>query len=164
MHAQEMDTSESQEDALKRTTEALRQRFDGRLRVIARQSIRYWFNQDRLDRLLAQYVNTLEDCELIYAIDRNGRQVSSNIFPGRIDTSAFGQDLSDRPCAINVSDMREIARRGAFACDAYVSKATRRPCVTVIYAVTSDASLMGFIAADIRPDPELEGVPTSRST
>lgn len=161
MHAQETDTRDPQQDLARHTAEILRRRFDGRLRVIAMQSIRYWFNQDRLDRMLAQYINTLEGCELIYAIDRSGRQVSSNIFPGRIDAGAFGQDLSDRPCAINVSDLRDIARRGAFACDAYLSKATRRPCVTVMYAVMSESSLMGFIAADFHPDADFEGMERS---
>lgn len=163
MHAQDMDTRESLRELAKHATDILRRRFDGRLRVIAKQSVRYWFNQERLDRMLSQYVNLLEGCELVYAIDRSGRQVSSNIYPDRIDASAFGQDLSDRPFAMNVSDMRDIARRGAFACDAYVSRATQQPCITVMYAVTSDSSLMGFIAADLHPDPELDGSRAGRA-
>lgn len=154
MHAHESDMQDLSPDLPERPTEVLRQRFDGRLRVIAKQAVTYWFNQERLDRLLAQYVGALEGCELIYAIDQSCRQVSSNVYSDRIDTSAFGQDLSDRPYGISLSVMRDIARQGAFACDAYLSQATQRPCVTVMYPVTSDASLMGFIAADFYPDPE----------
>lgn len=47
----------------------LSKRFDGKLRVIARQSVTVWFNRDRLDRLLAQYIGVLDGCQLIYAVD-----------------------------------------------------------------------------------------------
>ena len=151
MQASETDIQESLRNLDRRTHEALSRRFDGRLRVIARQSVAYWFNQDRLDKLLAQYICSLEGCELIYAIDESGRQVSSNILSTSIDTSAFGQDLSQRPYAVSLSVLRDVANHGAFACDAYVSRATWRPCVTVMYGVTSGSSLMGFIAADFYP-------------
>lgn len=134
--------------------EALSQKFDGRLRVIAKQSVTYWFNHDKLDKLLAQYIGSLEGCKLIYAIDQSGRQVSSNVHAKLVDTSAFGQDLSQRPYAVSLSVLRDVAFHGAFACDEYVSQATQRPCVTVMYAVTSGASLMGFIAADFYPPEE----------
>lgn len=152
MQASETNTQESLWDPARRSREALSRHFDGRLRVIAKQSVTYWFNQDRLDRLLAQYIGSLESCELIYAIDQSGRQVSSNIFSASIDTSAYGQDLSQRPYAVSLSVLRDVARHGAFACDSYVSHATGRPCVTVMYGVTSGLSLMGFIAADFYPD------------
>lgn len=134
--------------------EALSQKFDGRLRVIAKQSVTYWFNHDKLDKLLAQYIGSLEGCKLIYAIDQSGRQVSSNVHAKLVDTSAFGQDLSQRPYAVSLSVLRDVAFHGAIACDEYVSQATQRPCVTVMYAVTSGASLMGFIAADFYPPEE----------
>jgi hypothetical protein len=134
--------------------EALSQKFDGRLRVIAKQSVTYWFSHDKLDRLLAQYIGSLEGCKLIYAIDQSGRQVSSNVHAKLVDTGAFGQDLSQRPYAVSLSVLRDVAFHGAFACDEYVSQATQRPCVTVMYGVTSGASLMGFIAADFYPPEE----------
>lgn len=134
--------------------ETLSERFGDRLRVIARQSITYWFNHDKLDKLLAQYVGSLEGCELIYAIDQSGRQVSSNIYSGSIDSRALGQDLSNRPYTISISVLRDVSLQGAFACDAYVSQTTQRPCVTVMYGVTSGSSLMGFIAADFYPSDD----------
>ena len=131
--------------------EALSRNFDGRLRVIAKLSVTYWFNQDRLDKLLGQYVGSLEGCELIYAIDEGGRQISSNISSTSTDSSAYGQDLSQRPYAVSLSVLGNVARHGAFACDTYVSHTTQRPCVTVMHVVTSGSSLMGFIAADFYP-------------
>lgn len=140
-----------------RNDQMLCRRFEGRLRVIARQSVTYWFNRERLDKLLLQYIGSFDGCELIYAIDQSGRQVSSNIYSTAIDTSAFGQDLSQRPYAVSLSVLRNVALHGAFACDAYVSQATRRPCITLMYGVTSGSSLMGFIAADFFPEPESPG-------
>jgi len=138
-------------NASKQDHESLSERFGGRLRVIAKQSVTYWFNQDRLDKLLAQYIGALEGCELLYAIDASGRQVSSNVYPTSIDTGANGQDLSQRPYSVSLSVLSNIARQSAFACDAYISHATSRPCITLMYGVTSESSLMGFVAADFYP-------------
>lgn len=144
----ESDIQETSRDTGGQDHESLSRRYGGRLRVVARQSVTYWFNQNRLDKLLAQYVGALEGCELLYAIDADGRQVSSNVYPRSIDTSAFGQDLSERPYSMSLSVLSDVARQGAFACDAYISHATSQPCITLMYGVTSDSSLMGFIAAD----------------
>lgn len=108
-------------ESVARHDETLSQQFNNRLRVIAMQAVTYWFSHDRLDNLLAQYIGSLENCELLYAIDTSGRQISSNIYATSIDLSAYGQDLS------------------------------RRPCATVMYGVTAGASFMGFIAADFYP-------------
>lgn len=134
--------------------EALTQRFGGRLRVVSKQAVTVWFNHDRIDRLLASYIATLEGCELIYAIDASGRQISSNIYPNTIDTGAYGQDLSRRPYALSLSVLNNVASQGAFACDTYVSQATQIPCVTLMHGVVSESSLLGFVAADFYPGGE----------
>ena len=134
--------------------EALSQRFGGRLRVVSKQAVTVWFNHDRIDHLLASYVGTLEGCELIYAIDASGRQVSSNIHPNAIDIGAYGQDLSQRPYTLSLSFLNNVASHGAFACGAYVSQATQSPCVTLMHGVASGPSLLGFIAADFYPGDE----------
>lgn len=132
----------------------LSKRFDSQLRVLAKQSVTVWFNRDRLDRLLAGYVGVLEGCQLIYAIDVSGRQVSSNIHTNSIDVSAYGQDLSRRPYAVSLSVLNNAAFHGAFACNTYTSQVTMDSCVTVMYGVTSGTSLLGFIAADFYPPSE----------
>lgn len=144
----------SAEDSLALDSLKLSKQLDGRLRVIARQSTTVWFNQDRLDRLLAQYVGVLENCELIYAIDANGKQVSSNISIHAIDTSAYGQDLSTRPYTVNLSVLNDPGAHGAFACRMYTSQVTLHPCVTILYGVTCRSTLLGYIATDITQSPE----------
>lgn len=130
--------------------EELRRRFDGPLRAIARQSVKSWFNQNRLDKLLAEKVNLLEDCELIYAMNADGRQVSSNVHPGSIDSGAYGQDLSRRPYVVSLAALNKGAFHGGFVCDTYISRVTQHPCVTLMYRVCSGQSLLGYIAADFR--------------
>ena len=141
--------SETARNYMAEEKSALSKRLDGRMRVIAKQSVTVWFNRDRLDKLLAGYISQLDNCELLYAIDESGRQVSSNIHVDSIDSSAYGQDLSQRPYAISLSVLNNVAAHGAFACGAYTSQVTQRQCVTVMYGVSSVASLMGYIAADI---------------
>jgi len=141
----------SDQQSAERSHEDLREQFDGRLRVIAKQAETYWSDRSQLDNLLAQYVGVLEGCELLYAIDRAGQQVSSNIRPGEIDADSFGQDLSGRPYSESLSLLKDVAFRGAFACEEYLSRETQRTCVTVMYGVRSSGSLLGFIAADFYP-------------
>ena len=129
----------------------LGQRFDTSLRLIARRSVRVWFNRGRLDQVLSENVGVCPHCELLYAIDSDGRQVSSNIRTGAIDADAYGQDLSRRPYSVSLSVLNNAAFLGAFLCDTYISQASRRPCVTVMYGVTAGQSVLGYIAADFDP-------------
>ena len=126
--------------------------FDVPLRLIARRSVRVWFNRGRLDQVLSENAGACPHCELLYAIDDDGRQVSSNIRAGAIDPDAYGQDLSRRPYSVSLSVLNNAAFQGAFLCDAYISQVSRRPCVTVMYGVTAGQSVLGFIAADFDPD------------
>lgn len=128
--------------------EAVGRRYDGQLGVVARQSVTVWFNRERLDRILASYVNALENCEMLYAIDTDGRQVSSNVLPDTIDASAHGQDLSGRPYSVNLRVLQSPLTNGAFACRSYISQATQQPCITVLHGVSRDGALLGYIAAD----------------
>ena len=138
-------------NSIERDDAAVSRRFDVPLRLIARRSVRVWFNRGRLDRLLVENVAACPHCELIYAIDSDGRQISSNIRTDSIDPDAFGQDLSGRPYSVRLSVLNNAAFQGAFLCDAYISQATQRPCVTVMHGVTSGASILGFIAVDLDP-------------
>lgn len=131
--------------------DALIRCYDTPLRLIARRSVRVWFNQGRLDQVLVENVGACPHCELLYAIDSDGRQVSSNIRPGTLDVAAYGQDLSRRPYAVSLAVLNNAPFQGAFVCDAYISQATGRPCVTVMYGVTSGQSVLGYLAADCDP-------------
>lgn len=129
--------------------EDLCRKYDAPLRAIARRAVRVWFNRERLDQVLADNIAACPHCELIYAIDAGGRQISSNIQAGSVDPDTYGQDLSRRPYSVRLSVLNNAAFRGAFLCDAYISQVTQRPCVTVMCGVTSGPTTLGFIAADL---------------
>jgi hypothetical protein len=90
-------------------------------------------------------------CDLLYAIDTDGRQVSSNIYERSIDRGTYGQDLSFRPYLVTMPLLSNAAFQGAFLCDVYTSQVTQRPCVTVMCGVTSGPTTLGYIAADLDP-------------
>jgi hypothetical protein len=136
-------------DSLRDNLEAFRVLLDAPLRTVARRALRVWFNRERLDQVLAASIKTCPHCELIYAINPDGHQMSSNIYASSIDHSAYGQDLSQRPYSVTLSILNNAAYQGAFVCDIYVSQVTQRPCVTVMCAVTSGPTVLGFVAADL---------------
>ena len=131
--------------------EALCRQYDAPLRAIARRAVRVWFNRERLDQVLAETIEGCPHCELVYAIDASGRQISSNVQADAIDPAAYGQDLSRRPYAVRLTVLNNAAFRGAFLCDAYISQVNQRPCVTVMCGVTSGPTTLGYIAADLDP-------------
>lgn len=129
--------------------DALRALFHAPLRLIARHAVRVWFNRMRLDDVLSEAIGDCFQCDLLYAIDTGGRQVSSNVYERSIDADTYGQDLSLRPYLVTMPLLSEAAFQGAFLCDVYTSQVTRRPCVTVMCGVTSGPTTLGFIAADL---------------
>jgi len=143
--------TESLRESVNRQQNELRALFHAPLRSIARRAVRVWFNRERLDGVLAEVMHECFQCDLLYAIDTDGRQVSSDIYEASIDPGSYGQDLSLRPYLISMPLPSKAAFLGAFLCDVYTSQVTRRPCVTVMCGVTSGPTTLGFIAADLDP-------------
>lgn len=119
------------------------------MRALARRAVRVWFNQGRLDTLFSEAIEDYLPCDTLYAIDTYGFQVSSNVSSGGIDTTACGQDLSQRPYHVTIPLLNNAAYQGVFVCDAYISCLTQRPCVTVMRGVTTGPVTLGFLAADL---------------
>lgn len=114
--------------------------------------MRVWFNRERVDQALsgAWAQQPPLPCDLIYAIDTQGRQVSSNAYPAVLDRDAYHQDLSRHPYAIPTAVLNNAAFQGVFLLP-IISQVTHRPCVTLMYGVTSGPVALGFIAADLNP-------------
>ena len=140
----------SLQDSIRDDHEALSALLDQPLRTIARRALKVWFYRERLDQMLVASISECPHCKLLYAIDPNGRQLSSNVYAGTIDEGTCGQDLSQRPYSVTLSVLNNAAYQGTFVCDTYISQVTLRPCVTVMCAVTSGPTVLGFIAADLR--------------
>jgi hypothetical protein len=136
-------------DTVQQVNAGLCAHYEEPLRMLARRAVRVWFNHERLDQLLADTLRHRLRCDLLYAINSDGRQLSSNVWQDKIDSGAYGQDLSQRPYSVTTSILNNAAYQGVFLCDAYVSQVTRRPCITLMCGVTCGPTTLGFIAADL---------------
>lgn len=129
--------------------EALVTLYNAPMRALASRAVRVWFNHARLDQLLCENITEFLECDMLYAIDANGIQVSSNICEASIDRNAYRQDLSHRPYHVTIPHLNDAAFQKAFLCEVYISHLTQSPCVTVLRGVTVGPATLGFIAADL---------------
>lgn len=102
-----------------------------------------WPDADAVDQVLAKGFVTLPYCHLLYALDRGGKQLSSNVSPEGRETQWRGQDLSGRPYLAG-----SLPFRGFVLSRAYLSARSLKPCITAVQAVRRADLLAGFIAAD----------------
>lgn len=118
---------------------------------LAKQCAEVWGSRKSVDNVLGTRVVQaggcagMPSCELLYAVDVEGRQISSNISRGHRDNSAVGQNLSSRPYFSTDNTRGELSLS-----DVYISKVTRRSCLTAICRVVDNGIHKGFIAADFR--------------
>ena len=95
------------------------------------------------DNLLFALKKTVPYCHLVYVLDVNGRQISSNISHEGPDSTWYGQDLSQRPF-FNTS----LPFRGMILSQVYLSDRSLQSCITAIHAINQGDQLLGFLAAD----------------
>ena len=122
--------------------------------VLAELCTRSWGDRDRLDGILRAALADMPVCQLIYAIDTYGRQVSSNVGRDAIDRGKYGQNLAHRPYLSNA-----IPYKGFLLSDVYLNTPPdRRSCITALQAVADGSKMLGFVAADfyLRDLPQLE--------
>lgn len=105
-----------------------------------------WHDRALLDDALWCYLRSKVNhrCRMLYAIDLDGRQLSSNISADETDDSNIGQDLSDRPYLGLVEQMQDNFALSTV----YLDKRRRRPCITALQRVLSNGETLGYIAAD----------------
>ncbi len=102
-----------------------------------------WPDADAIDERLRESLSMLPNCQLLYAWDLNGIELSSMVRASGPDPSWRGRNLSDRPYLKN-----HLPFKGVMLSSVYVSKYTFEYCLTVLQAVRRDDQLLGFIAAD----------------
>ena len=106
-----------------------------------------WDDPCLVDRELQKFLKIKTDhrCRLLYVVDLNGVQYSSNISDDNIDDSIVGQDLSQRPYLGHL----EVGKNTPLMLsDVYIDKKTRKPCITALYNIMRNGEVAGYIAAD----------------
>lgn len=106
-----------------------------------------WYDRKRIDTKLNSFLKQRKNhrCRLLYVIDKQGLQHSSNISVDDIDESIIGQNLSNRPYLENLDTNKDSA---LILSDVYIDKQTRKPCITAMYPVLLDDEIVGYVAAD----------------
>jgi len=128
-------------------------RLESPMAELARRCAASWRERDRLDEMLTQALADMPVCQLLYATDTNGRQVSSNVGRQGIDRGKCGQNLAHRPYLASA-----VPYQGFLLSDVYLGVNDRRSCITAVQAVAEGATMLGFVAADfyLRDLPQLE--------
>lgn len=103
-----------------------------------------WSDPDQLDRALQAAFPHIDGCKLLYAVDCDGRQYSSNISASGIDATVRGDNLSHRPY---IAAMRPAS--SFLLSDVYISRTDFHPCVTALQQVRDhNGRILGCVAGD----------------
>lgn len=128
--------------AIRERRAMLTARLSERLERIANSLEKDIDDPNKLDSTLAGAVQDLVPAYLLYVVDRQGKQLSSNISPKGCDPSKRGQDLSIRPY------FRVATAANMLLSQVYVSRMTGMPCITAVQCIHNGAHTLGYLAAD----------------
>ncbi|MEA1890323.1 MAG: PDC sensor domain-containing protein [Pseudomonadota bacterium] len=102
-----------------------------------------WNEPAEMDMMLSQAINEVPGCQLMYAFDRKAHRVSQNISVLGVDLDSPGKDLSGRPF------LACVRPRQLSLSDVYLSRVTKRSCITAIHIVRDESGRhRGYLAAD----------------
>jgi hypothetical protein len=100
--------------------------------------------EEKMEAVLNEAFPSVPYCKLLYALNTNAIQITSNISCDGLVVEHFGRNRSDRPYmseALLVTDF--------LLCEAYISLRALRPSLTAIQFVrNANGVVLGFIGAD----------------
>jgi len=131
--------------------EALASTVSKPLAALAQKCAEVWPYADQLDPILQSAFPNVPNCQLLYAWDVDGVEISSMVQKDNIDTSWRGRDLSNRPYLKN-----NLPFKGVMLSSVYHSVFSKEQCITALQAVSREDALLGFIAADFALSDLLE--------
>lgn len=123
--------------------EALATIIDKPLEALAERCVPVWDDIDGLDQLLQEAHKEIPFAQLLFALNVDGVQRSSNVGADQVDLNWRGLDQSKRPYL-----MKKLPYRGIMLSSVYLSLATHKQCITGLHAVTRNDELLGFVCAD----------------
>lgn len=109
-----------------------------------------------LERLLGENLDRISYCKHLYALDKQGVQLTHNCTRGDNDDSYFGRDRMGRPYMQGIVGFTDFRLS-----EAYISRNQRRPSVTAIQVIRDhEGALVGFLGADydLRELPHTEAL------
>ena len=123
------------------------------MRRVARRCAKVWEDRPSLDHLLTESMPKVPYVSYLYALDRNGIQISSNASCDGLMPEDFGRDRSHRPYMTSLPPNRDMSLS-----EAYISLRANRPSVTAIQRVYRDDQFIGYLGGDF----DLRGLPITK--
>ena len=124
---------EKLKDAIHQQRTVLAERLREPLWRLADKAIPVWGQREKLDSVLTEGFDTIPCAMFLYALDRNGIQISDNVGTGGLLPEHYGRDRSQRPY------MKEaVPASGFLLSDAYISQRGNRPSLTALQLVRQD--------------------------
>ncbi|WP_197512899.1 hypothetical protein [Acidihalobacter aeolianus] len=140
--------------------------------------VELWSERSLLDNLLQDAFSSIPHCKYLYAMNREGVQISSSMSREGLISKHFERDRSDRPYmreALSLAGFLDKQRETHYQqwpyteggmqtvdfllCDAYISEHALRPSMTAVYFVRDvRGNHIGFVGADFA----LRDLPQSR--
>ncbi len=121
----------------------LAHRIEAELAHLAQECADRWSFSEDLDVTLKQGLQRLPHCQLLYVLNGDFRQCSSNVGPLAVEAQWRGQDLSARPYLQGL-----LPYRGLVLSSVYLSNRSLEPCISGLHAIQGDDGLLGFVVAD----------------
>ena len=110
---------------------------------VARRCAKVWHDKTALDQLLLNSLPKVPYITYLYALDKQGRQISANASAHGLIEADFGRDRSQRPYMQNLHTDRDMTLS-----EAYISLRVGRPSVTAIQRVYLGDELVGYLGGD----------------
>ncbi len=146
-------TQESLQESIAHQREELMGMLGEPLERLAARCSPVWMDRSGIDHALQLGMRTLPYCKSLYALEKNGIQISGNAEAEGLKEEDFGRDRSRRPY------LMAVPCSGALLSEAYISDKEKRPSLTAIQIVReASGSVLGFIGADF----DLRDLPLTR--
>ena len=136
--------STSLQQAVQRQRQILAGWLASSLNILAEACRDAWPDRDRLEQRLAQGMEELPYCKYLYVLDHAARQITANLSRSGPLPDQFGRDRSDRPYLAEA-----LAGADFSLSEAYISRNARRPSLTAVARIRTEAGqLLGYLGAD----------------
>ncbi len=109
----------------------------------AKRVAEVWDDREALDAELQASMRKVPYVTYLYALDPDGRQISSNASENGLMPEDFGRDRADRPYFRQIDPNAEMTLS-----EAYISLRANRPSVTALQKVWRDGRHVGWLGAD----------------
>jgi len=110
---------------------------------LAARCVPVWSDRKALNGVLRAGFADIPYATFLYVLDTRGVQLCDNVSCDGLLPEHFGRDRSQRPY------MREVVPVWGFLLsDAYISLVARRPSLTALHVIRSEAGMLGYLGAD----------------